>query len=127
MSTQAIILVDHGSKQPGAGQLLARIADSVAAQTGTAAYIAHLSAAPPTLATAMERAVAAGTRRVVVCPYFLGEGRHSRSDVPEQAARAAADHPQVEVVVTEPLGARPELADVVAALVRPYLREGAGT
>ena len=82
------------------------------------------SATTPTMASAISasasesettapESVADGAREVVVHPYLLGPGRHSREDIPKLAAEAAAAHPGVEVRVSGPLGVHASLVDVI--------------
>jgi sirohydrochlorin ferrochelatase len=118
----AVILIDHGSRRPGAGAALVAVAKAASTLLGLPVYPAHMSLAEPNLGQAMDQAVAAGAGRVVVCPYFLGEGMHSTGDVPAQVAQAAAGHPGVDIVLTGPLGPDAALADLVARRVRPHLR-----
>jgi sirohydrochlorin ferrochelatase len=69
--------------------------------------------AEPSLDQAIDACVAAGAAEIVVHPYFLGPGRHSREDIPRLAAASAADHPGVQLSVSEPLGVHPGLVDAV--------------
>ena len=41
---------------------------------------------------------------MVVCPFFLGPGKHWTGDIPRLAAEAAAKHPGTTYHVTMPLG-----------------------
>jgi sirohydrochlorin ferrochelatase len=56
---------------------------------------------------------------VVLVPLLLGSGFHSRSDVPDIIATAAARHPELRVTRSDVLGARPErLVDALRQRVR---------
>ncbi len=57
--------------------------------------------------------MAAGAREIVVHPYLLSPGRHSREDIPAQVDAAAGRHPGVTIRVSEPLGVHEKLVDVV--------------
>jgi sirohydrochlorin ferrochelatase len=57
--------------------------------------------------------VASGAREIVVHPYFLVPGMHSRRDVPALARAAARRHRGVRVRVTAPLGGHDLLVDIV--------------
>jgi sirohydrochlorin ferrochelatase len=114
VSAQGVVLIDHGSREPAANAVVEEIAAALRARLpGRAVEVAHLDLAPPDLAEAVARCVAAGAREVVVQPFFLAPGRHSARDIPRLAAEAAARHPSVSVRVAEPLGAHPALVEAV--------------
>lgn len=124
----AIVLVDHGSREAAANELLERVADLVRArEPGAHVEIAHMELAPPSLGEAIAACARAGARHVVVHPYFLGPGRHSTRDIPAQAAEARAAHPELRITVSEPLSAHPALADAVVERVREALSAEPGS
>jgi sirohydrochlorin ferrochelatase len=65
---------------------------------------AHMELAEPSIATAYARCVRRGAERVVICPFFLGPGKHWTADIPRLAAEAAAGHPHTNYHVTQTLG-----------------------
>lgn len=102
-----IIIVDHGSRLEESNQLLARVAAALATRFPDKYPIvepAHMEIAQPTIAAAYARCVARGAQKIVVCPYFLGPGKHWSTDIPRLAAEAARPYPQTSFSVTEPLG-----------------------
>ena len=58
----------------------------------------------PSIATAYGRCVERGAQRVVVCPFFLGPGKHWTQDIPRLTAEAAGRFPQTQYHVTPTLG-----------------------
>lgn len=114
----AVVLVDHGSRVAEANAVLEEVAALLRQRApGRIVETAHLELAPPTLAEALERCVAAGAVEIVVLPYFLAPGAHAARDIPAQASAAAARHPGVRVRVAEPLGAHEGIVDVIVARV----------
>ncbi len=111
----ALILVDHGSAVAEANAVVEAAAAIVRDERFVAVLAAHMELAPPTLADAFAGAVAAGAERIVVVPFFLGPGRHSRSDIPRLAAQASLANGGVTYVVAEPLGPDPALAALALA------------
>jgi len=107
MAKNGIIIVDHGSRREESNAMLEEIA-SLFAKRFTETYEivepAHMEIAEPSIATAYAKCVARGATRVVVCPFFLGPGKHWTQDIPRLAAEAAAAHPGSEYHVTMPLG-----------------------
>jgi sirohydrochlorin cobaltochelatase len=114
-SARAVILLDHGSREPEANAQLEAIARLVAARMpGRQIACAHLSLAAPTLAQAAGDCVAAGAREVTVVPCFIAAGRHVREDLPRLVAELRTAHPGVAFRLAAPLGAHPALADALA-------------
>lgn len=110
----ALVLIDHGSREAAANAVVEEVAAALRARLpGRQVEVAHLDLAPPDLAAAVARCVAAGAREIVVQPFFLAPGRHSARDIPELAAAAAERHRGVSIRVAAPLGAHPALVDAV--------------
>ena len=101
----AVILVDHGSIIDESNQLLVEIVDAYRGHSDWAIVeSAHMELAEPSIATAFGRCAEQGAELVIVIPYFLGPGRHSRQDIPRLAAEAVQAFPHLKHLVTEPLG-----------------------
>jgi sirohydrochlorin ferrochelatase len=116
--SRAILLVDHGSQHAAANELLDRIAEALRKRIGDAIVeVAHMELAEPTLAAALARCSARGAREVVVCPYFLGPGRHTSRDIPKLVDEARAAHPALRVRVAAPLGFDERIVDVLLARI----------
>ena len=113
-NSRAILLVDHGSRRPEANALL----DSVAAELSRRmsdhiVRVAHMEIAEPTVAQGIDACVEAGAREIVVHPYFLGPGYHTRESIPQLVEAAAQRHPDLRVWISEPLGLHTKLVDVI--------------
>jgi sirohydrochlorin ferrochelatase len=65
---------------------------------------AHMELAEPSIGTAYARCIERGASRVVVCPFFLGPGKHWTQDIPRLTAEAAARFPQSRYHVAPTLG-----------------------
>lgn len=102
-----IIIVDHGSRLSESNRMLEELAGLFAqrfAQSYEIVEPAHMELADPSIATAYARCVQRGARRVVVCPFFLGPGKHWTEDIPRLAAEAARQFPETRYHVTPTLG-----------------------
>ena len=102
-----IIIVDHGSRREESNRLLERVAGAFAVRFSERYDVvepAHMELAEPSIATAYARCVERGATRVVVCPFFLGPGKHWTQDIPGLTAAAAAQFPQTKYHVTQTLG-----------------------
>ena len=102
-----IIIVDHGSRRDESNRMLEEVAALFAQRFQEKFDIvepAHMELAEPSIATAYARCVERGAQRVVVCPFFLGPGKHWNYDIPRLTAEAAAAFPQTRYHVTPTLG-----------------------
>jgi sirohydrochlorin ferrochelatase len=116
--SRAVLLVDHGSRLAEANQVLDRVADSLRTRLADAIVeVAHMELAEPSLATGLARCVELGAYEVVVCPYFLGPGRHTSRDIPELVEQVRAAHPSLRVRLAAPLGFDERIIDVLLARV----------
>jgi sirohydrochlorin ferrochelatase len=105
--TNGIIIVDHGSRRDESNRMLERVAELFAGRfAGRYGIVepAHMELAEPSIATAYGRCVERGATRVVVCPFFLGPGKHWTQDIPGLTAAAAAKFPHTRYHVAQTLG-----------------------
>ena len=115
-----IIIVDHGSRRDESNRMLERVAELFAERfRGRYAIVepAHMELAEPSIGTAYGNCVHRGATRIVVCPFFLGPGKHWTADIPRLAAEAAQKHPHTEYHVTMPLGLDDLILDLLAKRV----------
>lgn len=98
----AVVLAAAGSSDPAAVVAVDAVLAALRARWPGPVTVGYGAAAAPDVATAVVAARATGAPRVVVASYLLAPGHFHGA-----LARAGAD------VVTEPLGAHPELARIV--------------
>lgn len=84
---------------------------------------AHMELAEPSIEAAFGRCVARGARRVIVCPFFLGPGKHWTQDIPRLTAAAAAKHPGVTHHVAPTLGIDDLILDLLNKRLEDCLRD----
>ncbi|HYE17483.1 MAG TPA: CbiX/SirB N-terminal domain-containing protein [Tepidisphaeraceae bacterium] len=102
-----IIIVDHGSRRTESNRMLEEVAALFGErfrQSFEVVEPAHMELCEPSIATAYARCVARGATNVVVCPFFLGPGKHWTTDIPRLTAEAAEAYPGTRYHVTMPLG-----------------------
>lgn len=111
---EAVILVAHGSRARGFDRPVRRLAAALR-RTGryTSVETAFLEITPPDVATAIERVVASGARRIRVLPYFLLGGRHVQEDLPLLCAQARGKHRGVRIKLCPYLGFHEKIVSVV--------------
>jgi len=101
----SVILIGHGSRVPGSGKDMEKVAGHLAADGRyhmvRACYMSRLG---PFFPETLERLVNEGAKKVVVIPYFLHSGLHLVLDIPLMIQREAQKYPGVEVVYGKHLG-----------------------
>ena len=113
-SQPAVLLIDHGSRRAEANALLEAVAEEVRQRLpDRIVQIAHMEIAEPSIEQGVEACVSSGANAIVVHPYFLGPGNHTRNDIPKLVAAAAARHADLEITISDPLGLHTKLIDVV--------------
>ena len=114
-----LVVVDHGSKKAAANEMLVDVAMMFKRVSGMGIVEpAHMEIAEPSIAAAYDRCVKRGATRVIVCPFFLGPGKHWTSDIPRLAAEAAQQHAHTTYHVTHPLGIDDLILDLLEKRVR---------
>lgn len=117
-----VVIVDHGSRRKESNDMLLQVVEVFRRQTEFSSIEpAHMELAEPSLKVAFDRCVAAGSRLVVVHPYFLLPGRHWKNDIPALAADAARNHPGVSWLVTAPLAVHERMADIMMSRIEDCL------
>jgi sirohydrochlorin ferrochelatase len=113
----AVVLASAGSSHPAANAVISRLtADWQAARGWQAVRPAFASAASPTPEQAVAGLLREGAQRVVVASYLLAPGLFA-DQVRERSLAAGA------AAVSAPLGAAPEVADVLLDRYRTALSE----
>ena len=113
---RALILIDHGSTVNEANELLVSIKEKLITNESSDFDIiehCHMELAPPTLEEAFTVCVEAGADEIVVHPYFLAPGRHSKTDIPNMVSNVAAKFPDIKYRVSEPLGVHDKIIEVI--------------
>jgi uroporphyrin-III C-methyltransferase len=107
-----ILIVGHGSRREEANADV-REAARLIARRGSFACVepAFLEIVSPTIEEGFAKLVRRGADHVIVHPYFLSPGRHTRGDIPVDVQAAASRHPGVTYQITEPLAAHPSVID----------------
>ena len=111
---KALLIVDHGSRQPEANQAVVEIARMTKTlRPDLIVEYAHMEMVEPNLATGVSACVKAGADEIRVQPYLLADGRHTRETIPELVDEAALAHPDVQFRIAQPLGPHEQLAHLV--------------
>ena len=101
-----VLVVGHGSRRREANEDVREAARRIA-ERGPFPLVeaAFLEIEHPNIAEGFSRLVQRGAREIIVHPYFLSPGRHTRGDIPVEVAEAAKRHRGVSYQISEPLSA----------------------
>ena len=105
---RGVLVVGHGSHRREANDDVREAARRIA-ERGRFPLVeaAFLEIEHPNISKAFARLVEQGAEEIIVHPYFLSPGRHTRGDIPIEVREAASHHPGVNYRITEPLSAHP--------------------
>jgi sirohydrochlorin ferrochelatase len=118
----AVLLMGHGSRIAEANDALRVIAGLVKQQSGCEIVeVAFREMHEPDIQRGIDACVAQGADRIVLYPYFLFAGAHVLEDLPAEMKAAIKRYPGLEMVLGEPLGVHPKLAEIVQERVAETL------
>lgn len=107
-SETGVLVVGHGSRRREANDDVREAARRVAEYGDFALVeVAFLEIEQPNIRAGCARLVERGALEIVVHPYFLSPGRHTRGDIPVAVREAASHYPEVSFRISEPLAAHP--------------------
>jgi len=121
-----VLVVGHGSRRREANDDVREAARCVA-ERGDFSLVeaAFLEIEHPNISEGFTRLVERGARQIVVHPYFLSPGRHTRGDIPVEVQAAANRHPGISFRISEPLNAHPLVIAASVERIRQAMDEPA--
>ena len=116
---EAVLVVGHGSRREEANEDVRQAALQIR-ERGRFPLVAaaFLEIAHPSIGEGFAQLVAQGAQHIVVHPYFLSPGRHTRGDIPVEVQAAAARQSNVTYQITEPLAAHRLVIDASIERIR---------
>lgn len=113
-SREAVILMGHGSRVPGADSGMEQVARSIRERLqGIMVETCSMSMLGPRFGEVFEQCVGRGADKVIVIPYFLHFGAHMQEDIPEILLEKAKQFPGVNLIMGKHLGFDEKLTDLV--------------
>jgi uroporphyrin-III C-methyltransferase len=114
-----ILIVGHGSRRVEANEDIREVALRVG-ERGNFSLVeaAFLEIEHPNVAEGFAWLVQQGAKEIIVHPYFLSPGRHTRGDLPREVSEVASRYPNVDYRITEPLSAHPLVIDASIERIR---------
>ena len=114
LNSEAIILLGHGSRIPGAGEDMEQVARRMREKLGQEIIeICYMSKLGPHFPEVFERCVSRGATKIIVVPYFLHSGLHLNEDIPDLLREKAREYPHVKLILGKNLGFDECLVDLV--------------
>lgn len=109
-----LLLIGHGSQDAEAITEYNQFADLLSARLKMPVRSCFLEFADPPIADSIRVSVEAGAKDIVALPLFLGPAGHQKNDVPTILNWAKQEWPQARFRYGTPLGAQPQIIDVLA-------------
>ncbi|MCB0191434.1 MAG: CbiX/SirB N-terminal domain-containing protein, partial [Anaerolineae bacterium] len=110
----AVLLIGHGSRDPEAIAEYNQFADLLADHLKLPVHACFLEFADPPIVEGIRACVESDAKHVVALPLFLGPAGHQKNDVPAIINWAKGEWPQINFKYGTPLGAQPQIIDVLA-------------
>ncbi|MCB0176837.1 MAG: sirohydrochlorin chelatase [Anaerolineae bacterium] len=110
----AVLLIGHGSRDAAAIAEYNQFATILADHLKLPVHSCFLEFADPPIVEGVRACVEAGANHVVALPLFLGPAGHQKNDVPAILNWAKTEWPQIDFKYGTPLGALPQIIDVLA-------------
>jgi precorrin-8X/cobalt-precorrin-8 methylmutase len=117
----AVILVGHGSRQPGAYDTLVKLAAALANLSGRPVETAFLQFSQPDVSQVVARLAENGVSNIALLPVFIYRGQHVAADLPALLAELRPRYQGISFSVGEPLGPDHRLAEILNERLAPLL------
>lgn len=114
---KGIVLFAHGSRDRDWARPFEELAAILSVKTDCVVRLAYLELMHPSLGDAIGTLVAEGTKAIRIVPVFLGQGSHTKEDLPRLAAAARERHSSVEITVEPPIGEQAPVIEAIAAAI----------
>ncbi len=123
MPAPALVLLGYGSHDPRVAQVSDQIRAALLEIRPTLRVeVAYLDHASPSAPQVVARLARRGVSEVVLVPLLLSDAFHSQVEVPAAVAAIRAQHPDVRVLASRPIGPEASLLAVIDRRLRDALR-----
>lgn len=120
---EKIIIISHGSPKQEANELENLIPHlaTLLKKNASDIKIAYLKYGSPKVEEAILDFIDQGSKRIIIHPFFLSYGSHVSYDIPEMIKNYRKKYPEVEFLITQPLGKHKDIAILIADLIKKYM------
>lgn len=116
MSVEAIVIVDHGSKNMEVNTFLLNLTATLQISWPHMTVChAHMEVSPPFLDEVLDSLMNTGIQRVYVYPFFLIPGKHIQTDIPLLIEQMRAKYPRMSIVLFKSLGQSEHIPEWVSS------------
>jgi sirohydrochlorin cobaltochelatase len=112
-----LVLFAHGSRDREWARPVEQLAATLSRKTGESVRLAYLELMQPSLGDAIAALVREGAKSIRVVPVFLGQGGHTKHDLPKLVAAARARHPGIPIALEAPIGEQASVIEAIAAAI----------
>ena len=109
----ALCLLGHGSRDPEGNQQFLTLWQKL--RERNFCHITEggfLDFAKPTATEALSACHQNSIKNIIVIPGILFSGEHTQKDIPKTIGEAFRDHPEINLIFSEPLAMQPEVMEV---------------
>ena len=113
---KALLLIAHGSNRQISNDEIRTLTEHLKEKAQSDfEYIncVFLELAEPSIGDGVEQCIAAGAEEITLVPYFLSEGKHVATDIPEIVAQKQKEHPNIKMYLSTYLGNMPEIEELL--------------
>ena len=114
---KGLVLFAHGSRDREWARPFEQLAATLSRRTDARVRLAYLELMSPSLGEAITGLAAEGAKSIRVVPVFLGQGGHTKQDLPKLVAKAREHHPAVEISLDAPIGEQASVIEAIAAAI----------
>lgn len=120
-----MVIVLHGSPRKSANlwEPFRRYLVKLLGMADGDVLLSYLQFGEPSVGEALRRCLEEGARRIIIHPLFLSSGQHVIKDLPQILESFKQDVPEVDLILTPPIGQDERLAEIVKERIeeaRPY-------
>ncbi len=123
----AVIILFHGSKADGSGEIVQRILSGVRQSSShkivEGAFLRH---AQPGFMEVVQNCIQLNVGKIVVVPFFLQMGVHVTADIPALIEKVKKRYPELQISATEAVGSHPRMIDIVLDLAEEKKKSSGG-
>jgi sirohydrochlorin cobaltochelatase len=117
LKVEGLVLFAHGSRDREWARPFEQLAAMLSRRTDARVRLAYLELMSPALADAISALAAEGVRSIRVVPVFLGQGAHTKEDLPKLIAKAREQHPAIEISLDAPIGEQASVIEAIASAI----------
>lgn len=112
-----ILLTAHGSKKEAANSEIKSLAKRLDDKNQYSVIPCFLELAYPSIEEAVESATQKKPEEILLLPYFLTQGRHIQSDIPEIISQLQKKYPKIPIKILDYLGAQKGIEKLLCEII----------